>query len=81
MIMVSELEYFIFIAITLKFGVKSLLSEGSGTSWGYMWAPAHLLDGFRKICISVHFRKIKKSVHFRKTCISVVERFICISLF
>ena len=27
--MVTDLEYFIFIAFTLKFGVKSLLSEGS----------------------------------------------------
>ena len=43
MIKVTDLEYFIFIAFTLKFGVKSLLSEGSGTGQGYMLAPEHLL--------------------------------------
>ena len=32
---VTDLEYFIFIAFTLKFGVKSLLSEGGGTGRGY----------------------------------------------
>ena len=34
MIEVTDLEYFIFIAFTLKFGVKSLLSEVHGTGWG-----------------------------------------------
>ena len=34
MIKVTDLEYLIFIAFTLKFGVKSVLSEGSDTSWG-----------------------------------------------
>ena len=27
----------------IKIGVKSLLSKGGGTGWGYMWAPVHLL--------------------------------------
>ena len=35
MIMVTDLEYFIFIAVTLKFGVKSLLAEGGDTDRGY----------------------------------------------
>ena len=34
--MVTDLEYFIFTAFTLKFGVKSLLSEGGDTGRGYM---------------------------------------------
>ena len=34
MIKVTDLEYFIFIAFTLKFGVKSLLAEGSDTGRG-----------------------------------------------
>ena len=34
MIKVTDLEYFIFIAFTLKFGVKSLLSEGGDTGRG-----------------------------------------------
>ena len=34
MIKVTDLEYFIFIAFTLKFDVKSLLSEGVGMSRG-----------------------------------------------
>ena len=33
---VTDLEYIIFIAFTLKFGVKSLLSEGGYTGRGYM---------------------------------------------
>ena len=36
MIRVTDLEYFIFTAFTLKFGVKSLLSEGGDTGRGYM---------------------------------------------
>ena len=35
MIKVTDLEYFIFIAFALKFGVKSLLAEGGGTEGGY----------------------------------------------
>ena len=35
MIKITDLEYFIFIAFTLKFGVKSLLAEGGDTGWGY----------------------------------------------
>ena len=35
MIKVTDLEYFIFIAFTLKFGVKSLLAEGDDTGGGY----------------------------------------------
>ena len=34
-IKVTDLEYYIFIAFTLIFGVKSLLSEGGGISRGY----------------------------------------------
>ena len=32
----TDLEYFIFISFTLKFGVKRLLSEGGDTDGGYM---------------------------------------------
>ena len=35
MIKVTDLEYFIFIAFTLKYGVKSLLAEGGDTGGGY----------------------------------------------
>ena len=35
MIKVTDLEYLIFIAFTLKFGVKSMLSEGDDTGRGY----------------------------------------------
>ena len=33
-LLLDRLEYFIFIALTLKFGVKSLLSEGGDTGRG-----------------------------------------------
>ena len=39
MIKVTDLEYFIFIAFTLKFGVKSLLSEGGDTGRGGIHEP------------------------------------------
>ena len=35
MIKVTDLEYFIFIAFTLNFGVKCLLAEGGDTGRGY----------------------------------------------
>ena len=35
MIKVTDLDCFIFIAFTLKFGVKSLLSKGGDTGRGY----------------------------------------------
>ena len=40
---ITDVEYFIFIAFTLMFGVKSLLSESGDTGRGYTSAPAHLL--------------------------------------
>ena len=36
MIKVTDLECSIFIAFTLKFGVKSLLAKGIDIGWGYM---------------------------------------------
>ena len=39
MIKVIDFEYFIFIAFKLKFGVKSLLSEGGDTGGGIYVSP------------------------------------------
>ena len=49
MIKVTDFEYFIFIAFTLKFDVKSLLSEGVGMSQGIR-EPLFTCSSYLELC-------------------------------
>ena len=61
MIKVTDLEYFLFIAFTLQFGVKSLLSEGGGTGRGYTHRSLQLIF-FVLVVLSVSERSSFKHV-------------------
>ena len=72
MIKVTDLEYFIFIAFTLKFGVKSLLSKGGDTGRGVNVSPCSLA-----LVVNTKDREIQIRIHtvcnFRCFCFLVLK--------